>query len=119
MIDRAAQFSPFAALTGHQDAVMETQRLTEDQIDLDEECKMLLNQKLQMLQERLLEKPEITLTYFQPDEKKTGGKVLQCSGTVKKIDEIEHLLLMTDGTKIPMEHLYEISGEIFAQKFVP
>lgn len=117
-LERAAQFSPFAALTGHQDALAETQRLTEAHAELEEDCRLLLNQKLQILSENLSRKPEITVTYFQRDERKAGGRSQTCSGIVKKIDEMAQLLLMSDGTRIPMEHLYEIDGEIFNKNFI-
>lgn len=73
MIDRAAQFSPFAALTGYDAAVKETARLTEDRVELDEYQKSALNDRLQIVQERLSDTPVISITYFVPDERKSGG----------------------------------------------
>lgn len=108
MIDRAAQFSPFAALTGHNAAVKETARLTEEKIELDENEKTILNEKLQIIAEKVKEQPEVTITYFLPDEKKTGGKYVDITGNVKKIDEFEHCVRLVDGTKISIEEIYEI-----------
>lgn len=109
--DRAAQFSPFAALTGYDAAVKETARLTDERIELDESSKTILNEKLQIIMERIQERPEITVTYFLPDEKKAGGAYANVTGCVKKIDEYERTVVMTDGTKIPIDHIYEIAGE--------
>lgn len=113
MIDRAAQFSPFAALTGHSEAVKETERLTDEQIELDENRKTILNEKLQMILEKLKEHPEITFTFFRPDSRKSGGEYVEISGVVKKIDEIERCVRLIDGTKIFIDDIYEIQGNIF------
>lgn len=111
--DRAAQFAPFAALTGHDAAIRETARLTEEKAELDENAKMIIDEKLRFVQETLPAKPEITVTYFQPDEKKAGGKYMTASGNVKKIDMYKGLIIMTDGLKIPFDDIYEVEGEIF------
>ena len=108
MIERAAQFSPFAALTGHEAAVKETARLTHERIELDENRKAILNEKLQMILENIEHQPEVTFTFFRPDEKKNGGEYVDLTGRVKKILEIEHSVRLTDGTEIPIEDLYEI-----------
>lgn len=108
MIDRAAQFSPFAALTGHDAAIKETARLTEQKTELDENEKTILNEKLQMIAEKIKEHPEVTLTYFQPDCRKTGGKYVEVTGFVKKIDEYERCVRMQDGKKISIDEIYEI-----------
>lgn len=107
--DRAAQFSPFAALTGHNEAVMETQRLTEEKRELDENQKVIINEKLQMVAEKISEHPDIIITYFEPDSKKSGGACRQLCGKVKKIDEIENCIWMMDGTRILMNDIYDIS----------
>ena len=84
MIDRAAQFSPFAALTGYDAAVRETARLTEQKIELDEYEKAALDQRILLLQEHLKELPEVTITHFVPDERKDGGKYVSITEAVKK-----------------------------------
>ena len=111
MYDRAAQFSPFAALTGHDAAIKETERLTEDWVELDEDSKELLDEKLQMIREHLDEKPEVTFTYFEPDERKQGGAYRTITGKVIKIDEYEHRILLEDGTVLIMEHMFSIDAE--------
>ena len=108
MIERAAQFSPFAALTGHDAAVKETARLTDERIELDENRKAILNEKLQIILENIEHQPEVTITFFRPDDKKNGGEYVDLTGRVKKILEIEHCVRLTDGTEIPIEDLYEI-----------
>jgi hypothetical protein len=112
-IDRAAQFSPFAALTGYDAAVKETARLTDERIELDESTKDALNDRLQIIAERLKEHPEIGITYFQPDAKKNGGAYITAAGTVKKIDEYERVVVMTDGMVIPIDEIISIDGQIF------
>lgn len=111
--DRAAQFSPFAALTGYDDAVKETARLTDNKEELDEYRKEELNERLSMIYDTLDEQPEASVTYFLPDKKKSGGAYVTVTGSVKKIDEYEHLVIMRDGTKIPIDDIYEISSVIF------
>lgn len=111
--DRAAQFSPFAALTGHDAAVKETARLTDDKVELDQYMKEALNHKLQILIEKIKEKPEVIMTYFKPDEKKDGGSYVNTIGTAKKIDEYERIIFMTDGTTISIDEIFSIEGQIF------
>jgi hypothetical protein len=106
--DRAAQFSPFAALTGYEAAVKETARLTDKQVDLDEDSKAILEMKLQILAAELSKQPEVKITYFQTDAKKDGGKYIDTIGIIKKIDELDKALLMMDGTKIAIELIFEI-----------
>ena len=114
MIDRAAQFSPFAALTGYDAAIKETGRLTDEKIEMDEEALNILNMKFQLLVDRLADKPEITFTYFKPDERKAGGAYIDVTGKVKKVDDFERLIVMQNGTKMPMDDILNIEGEIFA-----
>lgn len=111
--DRAAQFSPFAALTGYEDAVAETARLTDKKVELDEYSKAYLSERLNMIQDTLNEQPEVSITYFQPDKKKSGGAYVAVIGYVKKIDEYERTLVMRDAAKIPIDDIFEINGEIF------
>ena len=114
MQDRAAQFSPFAALTGYDAAIKETGRLTDERIELDVEALSALDMKYQLLMEALDEAPEVTITYFQPDERKAGGKYLTATGAVKKVDDFERRITMQDGTKIPMDDVLSIDGELFS-----
>lgn len=112
--DRAAQFSPFAALTGHDAAVKETARLTDERILLDESQKAILNEKLQMALMLQAKKPIVTITYFQPDNKKDGGSYIMNSGVIVKIDEYEHKVIFEDKTSIDIETIFEIDGEIYS-----
>lgn len=112
-IDRAAQFSPFAALTGYETAVRETARLTDVRKELDENVRAMLDGKLQVIQEHLVEQPEITITYFKPDERKSGGSYIDFTGCVKKIDFFEYKVIMEDGMEIPVEDIFEITGSLF------
>lgn len=111
--DRAAQFSPFAALTGYDSAITETARLTDKRAELDEYSKAALNEKLCMIQDQMDEQPEVSITYFQPDNKKSGGAYMTVTGCVKKIDEYERTVVMQDAAKIPIEDIFDIEGELF------
>lgn len=113
MMDRAARFAPFAAITGYEEMVLEEARITEERIDLDEGTLSILNEKLNMIQEFIDEEPEITITYFEPDKKKSGGAYIDITGTVKRIDEYEHLVIMTDGKKIRVEDIYDLESDLF------
>lgn len=113
MMDRAARFAPFAAITGYEEMVVEEARVTEERIDLDEGALALLNEKLNMIQEFLDEEPEVTITYFEPDKKKSGGTYVSITGVVKRIDEYEHLVILTDGKKILIEDIYAIESDLF------
>ena len=110
-IDRAAQFSPFAALTGYDAAIKEKGRLTDRRVELDEYMKDAISYKLQIIEERLGEHPEIVITYFQPDTKKSGGVYLTAISSVKKIDKYERLVIMDDCTAIPIDGIISIDGE--------
>lgn len=109
MLDRAAQFSPFAALTGYDAAIKETGRLTDDRIELEEQALTILNMKYQMLMDALLDNPEVTITYFVPDERKEGGSYVSKTGVVKKVAEFERLIILRDGAKIQMDNVMDIS----------
>ena len=113
MIDRAAQFSPFAALTGYDAAVKETARLTEQKIELDEYEKAALDQRILLLQEHLKELPEVTITHFVPDERKDGGKYVSITEAVKKIDTYDKQIVLVDKSKISIENILSIEGELF------
>lgn len=114
MSDRAAQFAPFAALTGYESAIKETGRLTDERIELDEESLTALDMKYQLLMEALDDAPEVTITYFQSDERKAGGKYITATGAVKKVDDFERRITMRDGTRIPMDDVLSIDGELFS-----
>lgn len=111
--DRAAQFSPFAALTGYGSAINETGRLTDKKVELDEYSKADLNEKLSIIQDQMEEQTEVIITYFQLDKKKSGGAYITAAGCVKKIDAYERTLVMQDSMKIPIEDIIEIDGELF------
>ena len=113
MADRAARFSPFAAISGYEDMVKEAARVTEERIDITDATKELLNEKLNMIVEFLDEEPEVTITYFEPDKKKDGGAYISITGTVKKIDEYERIVLMTDEKKIKIDEIYAIESDLF------
>ncbi len=114
MSDRAAQFAPFAALTGYDSAIKETGRLTDERIELDEEALTALNMRYQLLMDALDEEPEVEITYFKPDERKAGGAYVTATGAVIKVDDFERLITMQDGTKIPMDDVLSIDGELFS-----
>lgn len=113
MYQRAAQFAPFAALTGHDAAIRETARLTDSQIELGDENNEILNRRLAILREYLKETPEITVTYFQPDEKKAGGLYETYTGCIKDIDDYEQQLVMTDRKKIDLPSVLDIDSKLF------
>ncbi len=108
MQDRAAQFQPFRALTGYEDAVRETARLTEEKPQLTEEEKAILDARLQKLADKIAGQPRVTLTYFQPDKKKAGGEYVATTGKLKKINDFEGVLILTDGERIFMEDILDI-----------
>ncbi|TGE37005.1 hypothetical protein E4K67_18125 [Desulfosporosinus fructosivorans] len=112
-IDRAAQFSPFAALTGYDAAIKETARLTDERVKLDEYMKDALSDRLQIIADRIKEYSEIAITYFQPDAKKNCGTYVTAISTAKKIDKYERVVVMTDGTAIPIDEIISIDGQIF------
>ena len=115
MMDRAAQFSPFAALTGYDAAIKETGRLTDEKIELGEETKAVLDRKQRYLSDMISVQPEITVTYFLPDEKKSGGTYLSVTGKLKRIDEYERMMILTDGKKIPLDDIMDIESNLFCE----
>ena len=114
MSDHVAQFAPFAALTGYDAAIEETGRLTDERIELDEEALTALDMKYQLLMDAFDDAPEVTITYFQPDDRKAGGKYVSAVGAVKKVGDFERRIAMQDGTKIPMDDVLSIDGEMFS-----
>lgn len=109
---RSAQFAPFAALTGYDEVLIETARLTNERIETDETIKVIIDSKLQIIKEHIMEKPLITFMYFVPDLKKDGGKYVTVTGNVKKIDEYRNVLILENKTEIPISEIIDINGNI-------
>lgn len=105
---RSAQFAPFAALTGYDEVIRETARLTNQRIEISEELKAILNEKLLLIKEQIHNKPNITVTYFVPDSKKDGGKYISVKGKVLKIDEYKQNIIFENKIKIPISDIIEI-----------
>lgn len=110
---RSAQFAPFAALTGYEDAIKETSRLTDKKIEIDDGLKQILNNKLQYILNNIDLNPIITFTYFKNDNKKSGGKYIKKEGIIKKIDTIEENIILKDKTKIKIDDIINITSELF------
>lgn len=111
--DRAAQFSPFAALTGYESAVREAARLTDQRVELDENAREALDKKLAVLEGQLAERPGVTVTYFVPDERKEGGSYVTVSGRVKRIRGDEGALVFEDGRRVGVGDIVDMDGGIF------
>ena len=115
--DRAAQFSPFAALTGYAGEVAEVAeaaRLTETKIELTEDQRAMLDERLCLLEDILPERPDVTFTYFVPDQRKQGGAYTTVTGKLKRLDRIEQNIILTNGIAIPVNDLLEVKSEIWA-----
>ena len=108
MMNRAAQFAPFAALTGYDAVINETGRLTDGFIELDENKKEQLNRRIAELMETIDEQPSVTITFFKPDERKAGGSYFTVSGQLKKVDEFNQILVMEDDMVIPFKCIFDI-----------
>lgn len=108
MADRAAQFSPFAALQGYEDAVMEAGRLVDRKAELSEDAKEDLDKSLRFLLKRITHHPEVAVSYFRPDERKDGGKYVTITGKVEAIDTDGRILVLEGGVEIPVEEIREI-----------
>ena len=111
MVDRGAQFSPFAALTGYDDVITEAGRLTDQRTFLAEGAEAVLDEKLRQIEARLPERPRVFITCFRPDERKAGGSYEEMTGNVKKIDLCHRVILLTDGREIPMDFFHDIALE--------
>lgn len=109
--NRAAQFAPFAALTGYDAAIKETARLTDERMELDENALAALNMKLRMLTDMIADHPEVAVTYFQADDKKEGGAYVTAVGAVKKIDDCERVVVLSNGNRIALEDILDIDVE--------
>ena len=120
LTDRAAQFSPFAALTGHEDAIQETARLTRERMELDEDMLRHLDEQLHWLQSTPEAEMTVSITYFVPDDKKSGGAYVTTTGRIARIDTDRRMVCMADRTQIPMDEIVEIDGgssAIFPDEF--
>ena len=115
MINRAAQFSPFAAISSYEDALDETARLTDAEIELSEGPVLEINEKVLYLMEHLSDHEEITILYFVPDEKKAGGRYSSVTGEIKKVREFEQEIVMMDGTTIAIKRILSIDGDVFSK----
>ena len=114
LYNRAAQFAPFSALTGYGDAIAETARQTNSKIEMMEDDRQLMDRKLSILTTCLEEEPSITITYFQPDGRKDGGQYLTLTGIVKAIRTNERIIMMKDRTKISIDTIVGLEGEVFS-----
>lgn len=112
LYNRAAQFAPFAALTGYDEAIKEKARLTEQRIELSDEFKNILNQKLQILNKNINSQPKVTITYFELDNKKSGGVYKTISGNIKRIDEYNKKLIFLDKNELRFNEIHDIEIEI-------
>ena len=115
MADRAAQFSSFAALTGFEDVIEETGRLTDHSAELTEGSKQQLNEKLVILSENARIKPLVKVTYFEPDTRKSGGSYVTVTARVKRVDEYEQVLVLTDDRQIPLEAIRNIHCDLYTE----
>ena len=119
LYNRAAQFAPFAALTGYEEAIIETARLTAPKVDMMEDNQQLLDRKLALLSYSLREQPTVSITYFQPDKKKSGGQYLTVTGVIKSIRDSERVILMADGKSVSIDTIISIDGDIFSSEEYP
>ena len=117
LYQRSAQFAPFAALTGYEGQVKETARLTDRRIELDEEMKLILDLKIQVIKEMLSDNPEVEITYFIPDTRKDGGKYETIINNVKKIDSYNEHIIMQNNLKIEIKEIININSNIFKNIF--
>ena len=113
LYDRAAQFAPFKALTGYEDDVAETARLTDTRIELDDSRKAVLDARLQMIEDQISSSPEVTITYFVPDARKQGGAYRDIHGRIRKIDKVERLVVFASGERVRIDDIYDLHGVLF------
>ncbi len=111
MEERAAQFSPFAALTGYGDVIRETARLTETRPELSDSSQEELKRRLDVLAKHIDRRPEVTVTYFQQDERKEGGACVTAASRLKRIDETEHVIRLEDGRSVSIQDILEIESD--------
>lgn len=110
---RASQFAPFSALIGYDEMVKEASRITSVKKELDDELRMLLDIRLQILFEHIKENPLVTFTYFLQDNNKKSGKYITVTGMIKKIDKVKQDIVLTNSIKIPIKDIINISSNIF------
>ena len=111
--ERATIFSPFAALTGHAGAIAETACLTDQKMELDEDTKAELDRRQAILLERIVEQPEVTITWFCPDEKKSGGAYVVTVGRLKRVDDTAGTLKLADGMTIALDEIVDLQSDLF------
>lgn len=111
--NRSCQFAPFSALTGYDEKIKETARITSSKIDLTEEEKLKLNDKLEWLKENIKKQPEVTITYFVADKKKSGGSYQKITGNIRRIDAVGKCLVFRDKTKVFLDDIIKVEGNIF------
>lgn len=109
--ERAAQFAPFSALAGYGAALVETARLTDRRIELEEDDRAALDRKQRELLERIRERPEVAVTWFVPDARKEGGQYITTVGRLKRIDEVRRVMVLVDRTEIPLDDVFDIEAE--------
>ena len=114
LYNRAAQFAPFAALMGYGEAIAETARQTTPKIEIMEDDRQLMDRKLLLLTNHLEEEPMVSITFFQPDRRKSGGQYLTITGVVKAIRTNERIIIMKDRTKISIDAIVGLEGEVFS-----
>ncbi len=114
MSDRAAQFAPFAALRGYEEAIQEINRVTEEKIELDEDALRTLNLKFQIIVNAIDRQPEVTITFFEPDKRKAGGAYRTTTGRVVQIKRFERMIILQNGKRIPMDSITDVSGDLFS-----
>lgn len=112
---RAAQFAPFAALSGYEERIREVERLTEGRLALSDDEAQRLNERLLLLREKIADRPEVRVLYFVPDKYKEGGAYLQKSGSVRRLDEHRRVLVFTDGAEISIDDLHALDGAMFEE----
>lgn len=111
---RSAQFAPFSALTGYNEAVKETARVTEEKIEIDDGLKIVINNKLQIINNNIKDNPKVSITYFIKDKNKEGGEYITIRGTIKKLDSIKELVILEDKTIIPIKDIINITSSLFS-----
>ncbi|MBP3462984.1 MAG: hypothetical protein J6K45_00635 [Clostridia bacterium] len=117
LYNRSAQFAPFAALTGYEEMVKETARLTDNKIEIDDGLRNIINKKLNIIREHLKEKPEITITYFVKDRKKSGGQYLTLKCVIRRIDLVNQEIILNDRSVIKLDDIININGNLIEGLF--